>query len=134
MATTLIRTLLGTDPGLNAEGITLNRIYITHDVDTPGAKPFIVLRWGNTDPGLGPINRRSLQVWVHDKKGDYSRINRCLKHVRDALIDLAGIATPETSGWLSQVNWEGYSEDLSDDEANTFTRYASFVLTGSGVS
>lgn len=131
MLSTYVRTVLGSNIGLNSEGITIDRIFLTHGLDTPQERPMIVMRWLNTSPGMGPVNRRLLQVWIHDEPGDYDRIDRCLQHVRDAFDELVGMYTGTAGKWLSQVDWQGNSDNLDDDEVGTFVRYGEYMLTGS---
>jgi hypothetical protein len=128
---TYVRALLGADPGLNDESVDITKIFLSHDLDTPKVRPMIVLNWGRTNPGMGAINRRLLQVWIHDNPGDYERIDRCLQHVRAAFDDIAGINTGTAGQWLSQIDWEGDSDNLVDDVVGTFARYGEYTFTGS---
>lgn len=129
----VVTTRLISDATLNADGITLNSTFLSHDKDTPQARPLMVLRWQDTSPGLGPVNQRNLQVWVHDKPGDYTRVDRILKRVHALLTTMFGVNAGDASSWVSQIDWKGDSDDLSDDEAVTFCRYSNYTITGSAV-
>jgi hypothetical protein len=131
MLTTYVRTLLGSDPGLVAETVDINKIFLTHALDTPQVRPFLVLNWGVTSPGLETVRRRVLQVWIHDDPGDYARIDRCLDSVYKALFDIAGINTGTVDKWISQVIWDAFSENMSDDAGGTIMRHADFTIVGS---
>lgn len=129
----VVTTQLISDATLNADGITLNSTFLSHDKDTPQVRPLMVLRWQDTSPGLGPVNQRNLQVWVHDKPGDYTRVDRILKRVHALLTTMFGVNAGDASSWVSQIDWRGDSDDLNDDEAVTFCRYSNYTITGSAV-
>lgn len=129
----VVTTRLISDATLNADGITLNSTFLSHDKDTPQVRPLMVLRWQDTSPGLGPVNQRNLQVWVHDKPGDYTRVDRILKRVHALLTTMFGVNAGDASSWVSQIDWRGDSDDLNDDEAVTFCRYSNYTITGSAV-
>jgi len=71
---TLIYQAIITDPTLNSLGITGADSFAV-DVDTPQDRPFLQLRWGVNSVGLDVSTRRSLVIWVHDKPGDYTKID-----------------------------------------------------------
>jgi hypothetical protein len=129
----LITTQLTSDATLNADGINLSSTFLNHDKDTPQVRPLMVLRWQDTSPGLGTVNQRNLQVWVHDTPGDYTRIDRILKRVRIVLESIVGINAGDAASWVTQIDWKGDSDDLDDDEAVTFCRNSNFTVTGSAV-
>lgn len=125
--------LLTSDATLNTLGLGDQSTFLSHDVDTPLVRPMMILRWQNTDPGVGAVNRRVLQVWIHDEKGDYTRIDAALERVRTVLTNVAGANAGAANKWVTQINWNGDSDDLTDDEAGTFTRWGMYTLTGSAV-
>lgn len=108
-----------------------NKIHLNHTVDTPQDRPMIVLRWQAVSAGIGPVNQRVLQVWVHDVPGNYQRINEALKRLRTILTRVQGVNVGDATDWITSIRWEGDSDDLRDDEAGTFTRNAQFRITGS---
>lgn len=129
----VVTTRLTSDSLMNADGITLNSTFLTHDKDTPQVRPLMVLRWQDTAPGLGPVNQRNLQVWAHDVPGNYTRIDRILKRVQVLLTSMFGVNAGDASSWITQIDWKGDSDDLDDDEAVTFCRYSNYTITGSAV-
>src|SRR6185503_10982863 len=76
------------DAELNSLGITRDSIN-SGDVDTPSQRPYIVFRWGETNPGVDVVRQRSLVVWVHDRPNDYDRIDQIIKRIRDVLTSIA---------------------------------------------
>jgi hypothetical protein len=124
---------LTTDATLNSLGITANSVFTTHDVDTPQVRPMIVLRWGLTDNVLNhsPMAARALQVWVHDRPGDYERIETILRRVRTLLTSVSAENAGASDEWVSEIRWDRFSEDLSDEDAGTITRNGDFTITGS---
>lgn len=131
---TYVFSLITSDLYLRSKGINENSVFTQHSVDTPQVRPMIVLRWGATVPGVGPIDQRTLQVWVHDKPGSYNTINDVLGRVRALLRPLVGVNVGGVDEWITSINWRGDSDDLRDDEAGTITRNAEFRITGSAAS
>lgn len=132
------------DPQLSLLGFNRDSVFTQHGVDTPQIRPFIVLRWQAVITGFTtaqggsalanfPINQRVLQVWVHDRPADYALIDQSLKRLRVILTGVEGANVGEADDWLHTIVWEGDSDDLSDDEANTITRNSQFRLTGSAI-
>lgn len=126
---TLIFQALVNDAELNALGITSAASFAV-DVDTPQSRPFLQLRWGVNAEGLDTSTRRSLVIWVHDKPGDYTKIDQIILRLRALLPSL--VPSRDAVGWLQGVRWEGDSEDLTDDGHKTIARNTSFTLVGSG--
>lgn len=129
----VVTTRLTSDSAMNTEGINLGSTFLSHDKDTPQVRPLMVLRWQDTAPGLSTVNQRNLQVWVHDVPGDYTRVDRILRRVRTLLTTMFGVNAGDVDSWITQIDWKGDSDDLSDDEAVTFCRYSNFTVTGSAV-
>lgn len=128
----LIFSAITGDPALNFLGITDVSSFAV-DVDTPGVKPFLQLRWGGNAVGLRntQVSRRTLTIWVHDEPGDYSvKIDPIILRLRALLPTLEGQSNG--AGHLVAVEWTGDSEDLADDGHRTITRNSSFSLVGSG--
>jgi len=117
------------DAELNSLGITRDSIN-SGDVDTPSQRPYIVFRWGETNPGVDVVRQRSLVVWVHDRPNDYDRIDQIIKRIRDVLTSIAAQRTD--TGWISSIDWTLDSGDLSDDISRTIIRTSTFNIVGSG--
>ena len=126
---TLIYQAIITDPTLISYGINGNDSFAV-DVDTPQTRPFLQLRWGRNDEGLDISTRRTLVIWVHDKPGDYTRIDAIIFRLRSLIPSL--VPSQDVNGWLQGVEWTGDSEDLTDDGHRTIARNTGFVLVGSG--
>lgn len=126
--------LMATDSQLNALGVTVDSLFTQNDTDTPQMRPYVVIRWGDTDPGLDgtyAINIKDFQIWVHSGPGDYAPIDAILLRLRQLL---TGVEAANTgAGFITQIEWQGESDDLSDDAQGTITRYGEFHLVGSAV-
>lgn len=128
----LVYSLLSADGDLNLYGITGASIIAEQSVDTPKARPFMILRWGVNLPGASSNGTtvRTLTVHVHDEPADYSIIDNIIKRVKTVLGN--AVAMQEAGGgWLTQADWTGDSEDLADDGYGTITRNTSFRVVGS---
>lgn len=83
--------------------------------DTPPERPFVVMKWGETEPGLGVIVPGSARValWVYDEPADFARIDAVIdraKRILDAAEHVIGL-----DGTITQADWVGDSEDFKDD-------------------
>lgn len=125
-----IFSLLSDDPLLNGLGITEASLY-AGDIDSPAERPFGVLRWGTTDPGISSVNSQFLTVWIHHNPGNEDVIRAIKLRIRSLLTALGGNATE--NGWLVDVKWEGDSSDLSDDVLGTIIQQSNYSLIGSGI-
>lgn len=119
-----------TDLGVASEAV------FAGDIDTPTQRPFIQLRWGSTTPGMGTpgrgMDRRGLVIWVHDQPNDYTRIDQIIRAMKRMFYDL--VATPDGAGdWLSQMDYVGDSDDLSDDGHGTICRTSTWTIVGTGL-
>lgn len=125
----LVRSAILADPTLSGLGVVSQGV-LAGDVDTPKQRPFLNLRWGQTLPGLDVVQRRTLEIWVHDKPNDYTRIDSILVRLRAVVVSVVG--SSNGLGHVVGVEWTGDSDDLVDDGHDTITRTASFSLVGSG--
>lgn len=124
---TLIRQALVNNASLGAAGLTEESI-VSGDADSIQQRPFINLKFGDDNPGLGPVSRRNLVVWVHDEPDDYTRIDLILGLVRSTLESLNGETT--TGGHVMQIHWLTSSSDLSDTDRRTILRTATYQIVG----
>jgi hypothetical protein len=129
----LIFETITEDPELNTLGFDGDSVFSDHSLDTPQVRPLMVLRWQNVVVGLGPVNQRILQVWVHDSPADYERIDGALRRLRTILGSIEAVRVGASDSGLHTIVWEGDSDDLRDDEVGTITRWAQFRLTGSAL-
>ena len=125
----LVYDTLRLDSGLELLGVPPGAYY-SGDVDTPPERPFINLRWGTTIPGQGAVNVCDLVVWVHDRPGDFMRVDTVLMRIRTLLLGLAPAG--RDGRWITCVEWSGDSGDLTDPGHETITRNATFNIVGSG--
>lgn len=90
------------------------------------AHPFLVYRIGNetnelfSEDTLRP-HRVFFQVYIHDRGGDYMRIDDLVKLVIDALV-----GGPYPAYKILRVNYLETSRDLDDAEMGTILRYVRF--------
>lgn len=125
-----IARALWTDSQLVALGITRESL-VSGDADTIEPRPYMVLRWGDTNPGVDVSRQRSLVVWVHDRPNDYTRIDSIVSRVRDVLTSI--VATRTSTGWVTTIDWLTDSGDLSDDATRTIVRNSSYNIVASGM-
>jgi hypothetical protein len=123
----LIRQTLVNDAALASHGLMASAI-VSGVADSMQHRPFINLRFGDDNPGLGPITRRNLVVWVHDEPDDYTRIDAILLRVR-AVLELLNGATVE-GGNVMQIHWQTSSSDLADTDRGTILRTATYQIVG----
>jgi hypothetical protein len=125
--------LAAADSVLNSLGLNVDSMFTSNDKDTPQVRPFMVFRWGATNPGMSVVNQRDLRVWIHDRPSDYTNIDIALKRLVALFTPLVGVSVGGAGEWVSQIEWMGDSDDLDDDIQVTVTRWAEFRITGSGV-
>ena len=116
---------------LTGLGFTEPNIYPNFSPDAPQGKKFMVIRWGATARGIGPVNRVSLQCWVYNREPDYLPIANALLEIRRILLPLAGLVMAPGEAIVS-VDYEGDSDDLYDDGYRAYTRWTSHTITASG--
>jgi hypothetical protein len=125
----LIRQAILADAELISLGVTPEAT-LAGDIDTPGPRPFVNLKWGTTVPGLGVVDRNTLVIWVHDNPNDYTLINKVCAALRRTLTGLEGTYDAVEGGWIQVVDWVSFGDELSDEGHGTITRTATFVITG----
>lgn len=127
---TTIAQLLSGDATLNGLGITPDSLW-AGDTDTPEQRPYIVLRWGATNPGVGPSRARTLTIWVHDHPNDYARVDAIILRIKRMLNYMSPVATEV--GWITTADWVTDSDDLSDDVTHTILKTTTYTIIGSGI-
>jgi hypothetical protein len=111
--------------------VPLDRIYEASAAPKSPQTPYIVNRFLSVVRISGiPSRQKLLQTWVHDQPGTYVDIEAILRATLAPT--LAAVGETDT-GWISDISWEGESEDLYDDATQTIVRYATYRLTGTGV-
>lgn len=108
--------------------IPAGRWYQQGAVDAQPAVPFAVIGFVGTAPTPSRSGQPVVQIWVHDKKGSYAKIDRILEILRSDLEALGEIY--DGSSRIVDIRWNGDSGDLVDDGFDTNTKYGSFTITG----
>jgi hypothetical protein len=89
--------------------------------------PFGVIKFAGDEIGVSRHAVPRLEIWIHDERGSYMRIDQILEAVREELDDHS-FRWPE--GVIALLDWQSYSPDLIDDGYNTNTRMAAFFVVG----
>ena len=135
MSRTLIQSILTADansntPGsLKSLGADPDLVMAAESADDIKQWPAIIHRWGNIAKGVGSSKRQYVDIWVHDRNRDYTRIDAILKRI-EFLFSQVGAEDAE-EGWVTQIDWQGSSPDLRDDGYDTITRNSTFLVIGS---
>ena len=101
-------------------------------VDSP-APPFAVIAWGlhqSNGPGLAI---RTVQVYFHDARGSYDRINDAVARCAELVAGLENVEIPYGTGLVDRIStatWQSSSGELYDQEHKTNVRYVEFRVTG----
>jgi len=115
-------TLMGLLPG----GLAGDRVE-----GVPDTLPFGVLTFEGPTPGVGKHRTWRCTFWAHGESQDYTDIDQVLLRVKTVM---AGLAPSTLNGiWLTDVQWEGDSPDLHDEDRGTNVRTSAFLLAGSGL-
>lgn len=128
MPRAVVYTAVSTNTKLHTLGYAAAEVYGSASMENTKADKFIVLRWGQETPAFGVIGTEFLTVWVYDKSNSYTDINKALKIIRDEIL-LPMIHRVGSSGsGVSQVSFNGFSEDLYDDMFKRITRNGVFTI------
>lgn len=98
-------------------------------IDVP-PRPFLVQAWGVTAVSNTTIrSARLLDLYVHDERGDYGRIEEALAAAKLALKGVAQYVG--TTGYrIVQCDYQGISGDLDDPERRTNFQFSSWQVVG----
>lgn len=97
-------------------------------MDNAIVRPFGVIRIVDEPPSVVWSSQPRMQIWVHDERGSYVRIDSILALIRTALE--AAVPMENATHRIVCVDWTGDSPDLVDEGYNTNTRFSSFTFTG----
>jgi len=129
--------LLTTKPALTAL-VPLGQWYSRGGtLDTPPT-PYVVLAWLGTLTTSGRAVPQLLDVYVHDRVGDYTRIDTVLGGpllgggIYEVLANTTHYAHPGVPGSLVQADYLGTSGDLTDPEGKTGFMFSSWKLLPGG--
>ena len=104
------------------------RIYERSSVPDVPVLPFCVLAWGSRTRIATGCYQTSLEVWVHDERGDYTLIDDALAIVEDVLTSNAQATVGDER--MAQADPPNTSPDLYDDTYRSSTRSAGYRLVG----
>lgn len=98
-------------------------------IDIP-TRPFLVQAWGVTAISNTTIrSARFLDLYVHDERGDYGRIEEALAAAKLALKGVAQYVG--TTGYrIVQCDYQGISGDLDDPDRRTNFQFSSWQVVG----
>lgn len=119
--------LLSTDSVLNDLGMTADTILGSTVAQSPEVRPFMIVKWGTSDPIVGRIGPETLEVWAYDEPGSFVRINTVLKRVYSILVEENADVVVEEERF-STAKWRGDSPELYDDIFKCATRYSTFSV------
>jgi hypothetical protein len=126
----IVSRALSGDLQMNSLGFNKDSLF-SGDADTPAMRPYVVMRWGDTQVGVGDSRQRSLVVYIHDEGNNYDRIDAALRRTRDIITEIHGART--TTGWITTIDWVLDSGDLSDDATHTIMRTSTYNVVASGM-
>jgi hypothetical protein len=124
---------LKADPELAS--LVENRIFQRSSMEEgvpPAQIPYIVYNFGESftiGPSMLKAQRQTVMVWVHDKTGDYFRIDEILERVK---VILEHIKEGDPDGFLG-IRFLQTSPDLWDDLTKHIVRYGRYAATMSQV-
>lgn len=127
MSRAAVFSLLSADTQLQALGINTGTVYGSNAVDTPDAKPFVILHWGMRAREFGLVGDQNLTVWAHDEPADYARINEILERVKAILTSAVHVDGGDGT-ILTLATWNGDSDDFYDDGYETVSKNSGFVI------
>lgn len=81
----------------------------------------------DTEPDLC---RRTFQIYVHDEKGGYSRIDTILRVLKETVVGLTH-QTSSTGAYCREATWNGTSADSEDPTYDSNMKFATFTLISS---
>lgn len=123
----LVYTRLTTSTELLTE-IPIERWLSASAVDGTPDTPFAVIRISGTFRTPNGTGQRRLEVWIHDQKGTYTKIDDIMALVK-ARLDSA----PEMVDSDSRIvcwDWVNDSPDLFDEGYGTNCKMINYTLTG----
>lgn len=126
----IVSRALFLDLQMNQLGITKDSFW-SGDADTPSTRPYIVMRWADTQIGVGDSRQRNLVMWIHDAGNNYDKIDSILRRARSIITEIHGARTD--TGWITTIDWLTDSGDLSDDTTHTILRTSTYNVIASGM-
>lgn len=100
-------------------------------------KPY--MQWAELEPLIHREVRktsnsktRTFQLFIYDDKGDFTRINRILRHLERIVKAMGPFEFTDEDGtvhWCSESDWAGISGSMTDDQYHTTVRYGTARFT-----
>lgn len=127
---TTIALAIVNDPVLIEMGVVPTAIYQAETANNPEERPFMTIRWGETERGIGPVNRKGFDVWVYDNFGDFDRARKVARRIGQMLDEFPQTQTEE--GWITRIENQGTGGDFADDgfECLVVTQHLRAVASG----
>jgi hypothetical protein len=97
-------------------------------VDAAPIRPFAVIRIVDAPVSVVKSSQYRVQIWIHDNRGSYARIDSVLPLLRETLEN--AFPAENATSRIVCAEWSGDSPDLTDEGYNTNARYSTFTLTG----
>ena len=104
-------------PTLRALGLAEDSVYQADTAESPTARPFIVLRWGDEIAGMGGVWVRPLTYWVYDSFGDYNRAST-IAHALQAAGGKEFLPIRTKAGWVNAFATSGGGLGIGGDLAD----------------
>lgn len=114
--------------------IPAERWFQMGSVDENPPTPFGLYRLSGTFPGVtkrSKVKSVSVEIWVHDEPGDYSRIEGILKQIEDTFDSVVHASAAEGES-IGSANFESRSPDLNDDGFKTICKMTNYTIVGRG--
>lgn len=118
---TALYELITEDTVLNELGVTADNVFNSNDVDSPTMRPFVAIRWRNSERAFNSAYRRYVTIWVHDTPSDYTVIDSIIKRL-NALLGGAVHVEGTDGSRITMFDHQGDSDDLIDDGFGTIAR------------
>jgi len=97
-------------------------------LDEMPVRPFAVIRLVDGTQTVVYSEQPRFEIWVHDDRGSYIKIDQILRLVRETLV--ASVPLEDSNSRIVDIEWTGNGPDLVDEGYNTNARTARFTLTG----
>lgn len=127
MSRAAVHSAIATSAELHALGYAGAEVYRAVGMENSEADKLIVLRWGSNPRTMKFHGNEFLTVWVYDRGRSYTDIDEAIKIIKRTLLGLVDVGGADNA-FVTQVNWNGTSDDLYDDGMKRITRNAVFTV------
>jgi hypothetical protein len=97
-----IATTLHASTELRDAGLSEGSVFQADTMESPTARPFVVIRWLQEIAGVGPFTRRPFDLWWYGEEGSYDLIEK-LGYTGQSVLGNLG-HTPTKDGQIMQVH------------------------------